>query len=144
MNDERPMKKQPPRDERREELRQQLWELAYGLLEADAEAALRTQIKSDPAVARLYSEVRLQADLVGRAARVEDSSLHISAGPEAKVSQVTRHSRTAAGKAWQQTARRLISAVAWPLLCSCGGWFAPWVPSSAREGKLSPSPNSLG
>ncbi|QDU27770.1 hypothetical protein ETAA8_28610 [Anatilimnocola aggregata] len=68
-----------------EELRQQLWEMAYGLLDPEAEAALHTQIKSDPAIARLYAEVRLQTDLVSNAARVEDSSLNISIGPAADV-----------------------------------------------------------
>jgi len=66
-----------------DELKQQLWDMAYGLLDPEAEAALRTQIKSDPAIARLYAEVRLQADLVASAARVQDSSLNISAGPAA-------------------------------------------------------------
>ncbi len=102
------MKNQPEKNTTNDELRQQLWEMSYGLLEADEEAALRTRIKSDPAVARLYSEVRLQADLVGRAARVEDSALHISAGPDSKVSKSSSHSssKTAAGKSWQQAEGR--------------------------------------
>lgn len=91
-----------------DELRQQLWELSYGLLDDDAAAALRTQIKSDPAIARLYAEVRLQADLVSRAARVEDSALQISAGPAAKASRSGSRSaaKTSSGKSWQAAEQR--------------------------------------
>lgn len=63
-----------------DESRQQMWELVYGLLDPQEEAALRTLIKSDPAIARLYAEVRLEADLVSSAARVDESPLQISAG----------------------------------------------------------------
>jgi anti-sigma factor RsiW len=83
-----PDKNSDKNSDKHDELRQQLWELSYGLLEPEAEAAVRAQIKSDPAIARLYSEVRLQADLVGAAARVQDSSMHIAAGPDAKVTKV--------------------------------------------------------
>lgn len=83
-----PDKNADKNSDKHDELRQQLWELAYGLLEPEAEAAVRAQIKSDPAIARLYSEVRLQADLVGTAARVQDSSLHVVASPDAKVTKV--------------------------------------------------------
>src|SRR5690349_1265218 len=107
------MKNQPEKNPTNDQLRQQLWELSYGLLEADEEAALRTRIKSDPAVARLYSEVRLQADLVGRAARVEDSGLHISAGSDAKVAKVSRSSKTSSGKNWEKTEGR--------------GWSGNWL-----------------
>ena len=112
------MKNQPDKNPNNDELRQQLWELSYGLLETDDEAALRTRIKSDPAVARLYSEVRLQAELVGRAARVEDSALHISAGPDSKVNKAAARSQTkdgkSSGKNWQKTEAR----------SSSGNWLA--------------------
>jgi hypothetical protein len=58
-----------------ETLREQMWDLCYGLLSAEEVAALHKQIKSDPAAARLYAEVRLQADLVASAAKVEDASV---------------------------------------------------------------------
>jgi hypothetical protein len=57
------------------QLREQMWELVYGLLDQDQSQELITRIKSDPQAARLYAEVRLQADLVGYASKVEDSSL---------------------------------------------------------------------
>ena len=61
------------------ELREKMWELCYDLLPDGERTALIAQIKSDPQVARLYAEVRLQADLVGYASTVEDSSLILSA-----------------------------------------------------------------
>jgi hypothetical protein len=78
-----------------ENLRQQLWEMVYGLLDPEEDAALRLQIKSDPAVARLYAEVRLQADLVSSAAQVEESPLHISAGPASVAKEHRGSSRPA-------------------------------------------------
>ena len=57
------------------EIRQQMWELCYDLLPPEESAALIARIKSDPTAARLYAEVRLQADLVGYAAKVEDPSV---------------------------------------------------------------------
>ena len=52
-------------------LEPQLWELVYGLLTPEEAAILRRQITSDPAVARRYAEIRLQADLVASAAKIE-------------------------------------------------------------------------
>jgi hypothetical protein len=66
------------------QLREQMWDLIYGLLEPAEKQDLIARIKSDPQAARLYAEVRLQADLVGYAAKVEDSSLVISADQAAK------------------------------------------------------------
>src|SRR5215471_17489544 len=63
-----------------QQLREQMWDLVYGLLSPEESAALITHIKSDPQAARLYAEVRLQADLVGAASRVEDSSFVLRVG----------------------------------------------------------------
>src|SRR5436190_15962217 len=65
-------------------LREQMWDLCYGLLSAEEVAALHKQIKSDPAAARLYAEVRLQADLVASAAKVEDESVSLSVPDEGR------------------------------------------------------------
>lgn len=48
-----------------------LWEFVFGLLDDEQAAALTEQIRSDPALARQYAEVRLQADLLRDAARLE-------------------------------------------------------------------------
>jgi hypothetical protein len=53
------------------DLQQQLMEFVYGLFDEDEANALRERITSDPAVARAYAKVKLQCDLVGRAARIE-------------------------------------------------------------------------
>src|SRR5438105_11023177 len=67
-----------------QQLRESMWDLVYGLLSEEESRALIARIKSDPAAARLYAEVRLQADLVGRAARVEDSAITLSHEKEGK------------------------------------------------------------
>lgn len=66
------------------QLREQMWDLVYGLLEQDESRELIARIKSDPQAARLYAEVRLQADLVGYAAQVEDSSLVLTGDSAAR------------------------------------------------------------
>jgi len=71
-----------------EELRQQLWDLVYGLLEPDEAAALKAKITSDPTVARLYAEIRLQQDLVADAARVEVAPLTFA--PQTKVAPAAK------------------------------------------------------
>jgi len=53
------------------DLQQQLMEFVYGLLEEDEANELCERITSDPVVARAYAKVKLQCDLVGRAARVD-------------------------------------------------------------------------
>ncbi len=60
-----------------DQLREQMWDLVYGLASADQTAALHARIKSDRAVARMYAEVSLEADLIAQAARVEDSSVSL-------------------------------------------------------------------
>src|SRR6478736_5037641 len=61
------------------ELRESMWDLVYGLLSEEESQALVARIKADPDAARLYAEVRLEADLVAQAARVEDSSVALKA-----------------------------------------------------------------
>src|SRR5256885_16998073 len=64
------------------ELRESMWDLVYGLLSDEDSQALIARIKSEPDAARLYAEVRLEADLVAQAARVEDLSLVLTADPD--------------------------------------------------------------
>lgn len=72
-----------------ETLRERMWDLCYGLLTAEEVTALHKQIKSDPSAARLYAEVRLQADLVASAAKVEDASVTLSVPDEGRKVQPT-------------------------------------------------------
>jgi hypothetical protein len=107
------------------ELREQMWELCYDLLPSDQREALIGRIKSDPQVARLYAEVRLQADLVGFAAKVEDPSLILSgqqeelpagdlaaAGGRCKEAAVTPLERSASSHAGRWEANWLTGAAA--------------------------------
>jgi hypothetical protein len=69
-----------------DKLREPMWDLVYGLLSDEESSVLIARIKSDPQAARLYAEVRLQADLVAAASRVEDPSLVLMAeGPTEKL-----------------------------------------------------------
>ena len=56
-----------------EQLEKPLWELIYGLLSPDEEAALRQRITSDPELARAYAKVKLQSELVAAAAKCDDT-----------------------------------------------------------------------
>lgn len=66
-------------NEESQQLQGAMWDLVYGLLSDNERQALVVRIKSDPDAARLYAKVRLQADLIAEAARIEDSSLALSA-----------------------------------------------------------------
>ncbi len=88
-----------------ETLREQMWDLCYGLLTADEVAALHKQIKSDPAAARLYAEVRLQADLVASAAKVEDESVSLSVPDDGRKVQPATKSHAEPGKTSAHSAK---------------------------------------
>lgn len=112
------------------QLREQMWDLVYGLLEQDESRDLITRIKSDPQAARLYAEVRLQADLVGYAAQVEDSSLVLtgdSAGREvAPAASQRKHAQPAAALGKSRSGNILAGIVAVALTLLIGvGLFLP-------------------
>src|SRR6478735_11442643 len=67
-------------------IRELMWDYVYGLLSPEENQAMVARIKSDPQVARLYAEVRLQGELVAQAAIVEDQSLQLTVD-SAKVQQ---------------------------------------------------------
>src|SRR4029453_6030716 len=93
-----------------QQLREAIWDLVYGLLSDDESGSLIARIKSDPQAARMYAEVRLQADLVGQAARIEDSSL-VFKGDGAAASAVAKATESAASAS---PARRVTSRIASP------------------------------
>lgn len=70
-------------------LREAMWDLVYGLVDPQDEQRLVERIKSEPEVARLYAEVRLESELVGQAAKVTDTSLVLA--PPAASSAAPRH-----------------------------------------------------
>src|SRR6186997_498610 len=100
-------------------LREQMWDLVYGLLEADESQALIAQIKSDPAAARLYSEVRLQSDLVGYAASIEDPSLVLTADAAAEKPAPMRREKAAASASKERPATKRAARGA-----RAGAWLA--------------------
>lgn len=88
-----------------EELRQQLWDLVYGLLEPDEAAALKAKITSDPAIARLYAEIRLQQDLVADAARIEVAPITLA--PQTKVAPAAAAGKNLAARTNRETREKL-------------------------------------
>src|SRR4051812_18488970 len=86
-----------------QQLRESMWDLVYGLLSEEESQALIARIKSEPDTARLYAEVRLEADLVAQAARVEDSSISLKADKDAtggeEVAMKKRPARTVSWRA---------------------------------------------
>jgi anti-sigma factor RsiW len=126
MNDVEKMRQEDP-------LRQHMWDLVYGLLTTDETAALHALIKSDPAAARLYAEVRLQTDLVAAAAQVDDPSFTLSVpGVATKVQAVRKKTspapaetalrRTSGGMNWLAgiAAAALSILIAWGLFMPRG------------------------
>src|SRR4051812_29183486 len=77
--------------------RELMWDLVYGLLSDEESQALVARIKSEPDAARLYAEVRLEADLVAQAARVEDSSISLTADKDAAGEKVAKTKAAARG-----------------------------------------------
>jgi hypothetical protein len=101
-----------------QQLREQMWDLVYGLLSTDESQALIARIKSDPQAARLYAEVRLQSDLVGYAARVEDSSFVLNVDVDGEKPMPAKREKPAAEIKPQPAASRSRSAP------SGGAWLA--------------------
>jgi hypothetical protein len=117
------------------DLHQQLWEFCYDLLpEAEAEA-LRQRISSDPQVARAFATVKLQTEMVERAARV-DADAAIWRRPDrggkpadaprlARGELGTNRSRIASAANW------VVSVAAIGLVCIMGiGYLLPSSPDA--------------
>ena len=110
---------------RGKELREKLMELIYDLLPADETAKLEEQVTSDPQVARAYAEVKLDTDLLGKAALLENKQLkkqvRLKRPNEKKQSATTT---TAASKLPQMTPWHwsLATAAALLVAVTLGGW----------------------
>jgi len=94
------------------ELHQQLIEFVYGLLDEGEANTLCERITSDPQVARAYATVKLQCDLVARAARYDTPTVSWSR-PDA--STPSNANVQTASKAWSERPYRklAIGALAW-------------------------------
>ncbi|MDP7015771.1 MAG: hypothetical protein QGG36_08230 [Pirellulaceae bacterium] len=103
-------------------LEQQLWDFVYGLLSDDESAEMVERISSDPALARAYAEVRLEADMLAAAARVPHTPIPLHDPAAVEVAPA------ASDDAWRQTASRgnfvnTVVAIAAVLLLSVTGYF---------------------
>ena len=67
----------------------QLWDLVYGLLEEPDAARVQELITSDPEVAREYSRIQLQAELLGRAAKLEGPPVPLQVPEKSESPQTT-------------------------------------------------------
>ena len=92
-----------------QQLREQIWDFVYGLLSEQEGQTLIALIKSDPQVARIYTEVRLQADLVSQAARIQDASLTLDTSAVDIHRQQPRDSSAKTGAIGRQARARLAS-----------------------------------
>src|SRR5262245_40210451 len=63
------------------ELRDQLWDFVYGLLDEAEAVELRQRICSDRTVAREYARVKLQSELVAQAARATAAEKDLASLP---------------------------------------------------------------
>jgi hypothetical protein len=75
------------------ELRDQLWDFVYGLLEEAEAANLRQRITSDRQVAREYARVKLQSELLAQAARANQAERELPQLPDRPAKTGRRLSR---------------------------------------------------
>ena len=101
------------------DLHQQLWEFVYDLLPEDEAQAMRERISSDPDVARAYSEVKLQTEVITRVSRFDaDRMVWKRPGEAASPEQApTPAAQPVASSAWRLTASWLVGIAAAGLLC---------------------------
>lgn len=126
-----------------EELRQQLMEFVYGLLDEDEANALCERITSDPEVARAYSKTKLQCDLVGRAARVDSPNVAwIRPGevdPTAKDIHATSNGRHTAS--YRRVANWCVGIAASALVCLVGSTY--WMSSLPDQMEVASVPVTI-
>lgn len=85
-----------------EDYRQQLWEYVYGLLSEKEEAEIERLVTSDPDVSRMYAEVKLETELLAKAAKLEDAPVELKR-PSKEETRVQPAGRNASQK--RQSAR---------------------------------------
>ena len=102
-----------------EELQQHLMEFVYGLLDESQANALCERITSDPQAARAYATVKLQCDLVARAARYDTESVAWTRPDEDTSSHasVQTASRDWSANAYRRLANWCIGVAASGLIC---------------------------
>lgn len=109
----------------------ELWDLVYGLLDEQDETRVKQLVTSDPDVAREYTRVKLQAELVAKAAKLEAPPVELTrpeevakTEPKRDVPQLTRRKRPVSSVA--RTANWVVGLAAVGLLCVAGySYFQP-------------------
>ncbi|MDA1050844.1 MAG: MG2 domain-containing protein [Planctomycetota bacterium] len=119
-----------------EDLQQQLMEFVYGLLDEDEANALCERITSDPDVARAYAKVKLQCDLVGRAARFDMPTVAWIRpdGGEAASGELQPGSKTRPAHASRKLSNWCLGIAASALICLVGSSL--WLPSRPNHNNL--------
>ncbi|MEX0818481.1 MAG: MG2 domain-containing protein, partial [Pirellulaceae bacterium] len=117
-----------------EELQQQLMEFVYGLLDEDEANALCARITSDPEVARAYSKVKLQCDLVGRAARYDIPKVAWIRPDVEELPSASPHgaSKMRSADSYRRLANWCLGVAALGLLCLVGSAYL-FSPISSRN-----------
>jgi hypothetical protein len=82
----------------KEQLEQRMWEYVYDLLSDDEANALEAQITSEPDVARVYAEVKLQSERVAAAAKLEMEQVELQRPADREVAATTEPSMTRASR----------------------------------------------
>jgi len=102
------------------DVEQLIWEFVYELLPADEAEEINRRITSEPDVARLYAEVKLQADILAKASKVEQPPISLKQlmekAEEASARQSARVSLSGAARA----ANWLVALAATALVCIVG------------------------
>ena len=133
------------------DLQQQVWEFVYDLLPEDEAQTMRERISSDPEVARAYSDVMLQSELLGRASRLDIAQVVWTRPGKATSSDElpVPASRDVSGTAWRRTASWLVGVAAAGLLCvMCSPLFVsdsrPETEVADVAARATPPPNNQG
>ncbi|MEO8497966.1 MAG: hypothetical protein ABI614_23105, partial [Planctomycetota bacterium] len=116
-----------------EDLQQHLIEFVYGLLDEDEANALCERITSDPQVARAYATVKLQCDLVARAARYDAPTAAWRRPDEAAspTASVQAASKKRSANSYRRLANWCIGVAASGLICLVGS--AVWMSRSSTD-----------
>ncbi|MCA9175913.1 MAG: hypothetical protein KDB14_15615 [Planctomycetales bacterium] len=130
---------QPPDDQ----LRQQLWDLVYGLLDEREAQDLEGMVRSNPQVARAYAEVMLQANELAEVARLHEDAIEFADIPAAPLpgsapDPARPANTTQLGEVTSRRWSTLLAAVAAALLLALTLYPATWKPDDVAVLRQAP------
>src|SRR5689334_12127132 len=114
------------------ELRDQLWDYTYGLLDEAEAADLRQRICSDRAVAREYARVKLQSELVAQAARATAEEKSLASMPRDALAMPAHANRPVSAARFVTVAASLALSIG--MLAYAAGVY--WSPESPLRGSV--------